>query len=151
MRLSIISAAMLLSLGITTTNAAVHTSHHVSATEGSWKAQLVIASPDEKGYFTDQSGNSMGSLYAFDVHADQDPVLFGFGFDFPGTDFDVSYTVTLIKQKQTDAHGVMFASPACQFNVSAKGPANPDIRVESYNGAQCHYHITSTGEDFIAG
>lgn len=151
MKLSIISALVSLSLLASTASADVHTWHHVTATEGHWKTQLVIASADEKGYFTDQAGSKKGQMYAFDVQSGHAPALFGFGFEFPGTDFDVAYTVTMVKQQQSAAHRVLFSSPACQFNVSAKGPANPDVRVESYNGAQCHYTIISSGEDYTVG
>ncbi len=38
---------------------------------------------------------------------------------------------------------------ACQFDVSAKAPADPDVRVEQYNGAKCNYTINEgVGENF---
>ena len=135
MKLSITSLFLSCALAVSTAQAGVHTWHHVSAVDGHWTTQLVIASADEKGYFTDAAGTVMGPLYAFDVQSDQAPALFGFGFDIPGSDFDISYTVTMVKQKAS-SNSVQFVSPTCQFNVSAKGPANPDVRVETYNGAK---------------
>lgn len=127
-----------------------HTTHEISAKTGEWAGCLVMASPHEAGYFTDVSGEQKwGSQVDFELK-ETAPFAFGFAFELPGTDFDVSYTVTLVKKSEVNGLGSpLFASPACQFNVSAKGPANPDVRTESYHGADCRYIITGHGEDFL--
>lgn len=131
------------------TLAAPHTTHQVSAATGEWQGRMVVTSANQAGYFTDIAGNQkLGPLVDFRLEAKR-PYQFGFAFDLPGTDFNVSYVVTLVKQPTVMAP--LFASPTCQFNVSAKGPANPDVRVESYNGAKCHFTITGHGEDFYVG
>lgn len=125
-----------------------HTFHHVTVSSGDWHGQLVITSPGEDAYFTNASGENYGSMWAFDPVTPQAPFTFGFGFIEPGTDFNASYTLTMVKKVFT---GPQFVSKACQFNISAKGPANPDIRTETYNGADCHYTITDKGEDYSVG
>lgn len=126
--------------------APVHTWHHIKSLTGNWAGRLVITSANENAYFTDKDGHKVGQLYNFSLNA-QTPFLFGFGFSNP-TDFNVSYVLTLY---QVDSQHTMFSSKACQFDISAKAPAEPDIRVESYNGAKCKYKITTTGEDYKVG
>lgn len=120
----------------------VHTWHDVVSKEGAWSGRLVISSGDQKGYFTDSQAKKVGQLYDFHLGTDN-PFVFGFGFDFDGTDFDVSYTLTLYQTS--------FVSKACVFNVSAKGPAQPDVRIETFNGAKCDYVVVhGRGENFSA-
>ena len=145
------ASAIALAAAVTWSNAQaddVHTFHHITITSGSWSGQLVITSPGENAYFTDATGNKKGSLYSFDHLTAVTPFAFGFGFAEPDTDFDVSYTLTLVEKA---AKNSQFVSKACQFNISAKGPANPDIRTESYNDADCHYQVTGKGEDYTVG
>jgi hypothetical protein len=121
----------------------VHTWHDVVSEKGDWQGRLVISSSNQKGFFTDSSGQKKGEIYDFSL-SDSAPFVFGFGFDFDGTDFDVSYTLTLYQTS--------FASKACVFNVSAKGPAQPDVRIEKFNGASCDFEVVhGRGENFKAG
>lgn len=128
-----------------------HTWHKITASNSSWAGRLVITSANQKAFFTDQDGNNKGSLYDFNALAKQ-PFIYGFGVT--DADFNVSYALTLY---QTDTAHDQFINPsfsnkACQFNVSAKGPADPDIRVEEYNGAKCQYTvIPGVGEYFYIG
>ncbi len=145
--LSALAVAACLSVG-TAQAGGSHTMHQVTASNGVWQGQLVFTTPGEAGFFTDAQGNKVASPYAFKEDHSQAPFEFGFGFTLPGTDFDVSYTLTLVKKPSGGALP-QFVSPACQFNISAKGPANPDIRTESYNGADCSYKVTSKGENYF--
>lgn len=118
----------------------VHTWHDIVSKEGRWSGRLVISSGFQNAYFTDSQAKKTGQLYDFHLE-EGTPFIFGFGFDFDGTDFDVSYTLTLYE--------VGFVSKACVFNVSAKGPAQPDVRIERFNGAECEYQVVhGRGENF---
>lgn len=108
----------------------IHTWHDITTTNGQWLGRLVIASSQQAGFFADRDGNKKGPIYDFTLSNDK-TFVYGFGFDVGGTDFDVSYTLTLYQQN--------FASKACVFNVSAKGPAMPDVRIEKFNGAECRF------------
>ncbi len=141
----IISAATLCTLLTANAYASnIHTWHKINAANGNWSGRLVITSANENGYFTDAFGNNKGATYDFKVN-NPIPFTFGFGFGFPA-DFNISYTLTLYKTSF-----INFSAATCQFNISAKSPANPDIRVEKYNGAKCNYTITSKGENFQIG
>lgn len=125
----------------------VHTWHQIKTTNGSWNGRLVITSSNEQAYFTDQNGSNKGEIYDFVLTKGISPFVYGFGFE--NADFNVSYVLTLYQVAGGKKHAVRFSSKACQFDVSAKGPANPDIRVESYNGASCSYAIVhGMGENF---
>lgn len=125
-----------------------HTLHTVTAQDGVWKGRLVITSANENAYFTDANGNKIGEIYDFTLSSTKAPFKYGFGFASPA-DFNVSYVLTLYQPDNNGGNTVMFASKACQFNVSAKGPADPDIRVEPYNGAKCDYTVVpGVGENF---
>ncbi|MDF1761663.1 MAG: hypothetical protein P1U40_14110 [Coxiellaceae bacterium] len=125
----------------------VHTHHYVRANGGSWKGMLSFTSPDEAGYFADKDGNKLPAQPQFTLSAQQ-PYYFGFGFAIPGTDFDVSYVLTVVKSKQSGVSASHFASPSCQFNVSASSPGHPDVRISTYNGAKCQYLDNGQGGDF---
>ncbi|CAE7754213.1 ANKRD17 [Symbiodinium microadriaticum] len=44
-----------------------------------------------------------------------------------------------------------FTSMACVFVITAKGPAQPDVRAESFNGAICHWQVNpGYGENYQA-
>ena len=122
-----------------------HTLHKVVATKANWKGRLVIATPYENAYFVTDA-QDRGQVYDFHLSSNQ-PLNYGFAFR-PGTDFNVSYTVTLVQ----DAAEANFVNKACVFNVSAKGPANPDIRVQAFNGAECNFKVVEgVGENFTVG
>ncbi|MDF1797390.1 MAG: hypothetical protein P1U63_12720 [Coxiellaceae bacterium] len=125
----------------------VHTHHHVRATDGDWSGMLSFTSPHEAGFFTDKDDNKLPTQPVFSLSS-QVPYYFGFGFSIPGTDFDVSYVVTVVKSKHNGLASPHFASPTCQFNVSASSPGHPDVRVSTYNGAKCQYLDNGQGGDF---
>lgn len=118
----------------------VHTWHKVIATAGTWQAKLSML--NQGGHFVDRGGHHVSE---FIINKDQN-AEFGFVFD-QGDDFDVSYTLTII-QKTSQA----FVSKACVYVITAKGPAQPDVRPLSYNGADCQYRVVAgVGEDYIVG
>lgn len=127
-------------------NSNIHTWQYITAKNGFWQGRLVMASANEKGFFTDANGHGKGQIYDFQLNPDK-KFKFGFGFDVTQTDFNVSFTLTLYKT--SNAFGSpLFTSPACVFNITAKSPANPDIRVEKFHGAICSYVVTGYGENF---
>jgi hypothetical protein len=151
MRKTIVSATIISTLLTSSVFAAdVHTWHKITADNGTWNGRLVITSSDQDAYFTDNGGINKGQTYDFKLTKTTSPFTYGFGFNLQHADFNVSYVLTLYQPAdQFSQHGLMFSAKACQFNVSAKGPANPDIRVEEYNGAKCLYSIVpNTGENF---
>ncbi|MCW5588373.1 MAG: hypothetical protein KIT27_01795 [Legionellales bacterium] len=122
----------------------VHTWHNITADTATWNGRLIITSSNEQAFFTNKSGENEGSIYDFTLNPANPTFTYGFGFTT--ANFNVSYVLTLYQPQSTKS---MFVSKACQFDVSAKGPANPDIRVEQYNGANCRYSIVSgVGENF---
>lgn len=137
-------------LASNTSASPIHTMHEITADTGHWVGRLVLSSAGEGGYFTNEAGTDLGPLVDFSVDVNM-PYVFGFGFK-KGTDFNVSYVLTLYKSQSKENVGVGFSSKACQFNVSARSPANPDIHVISYNGATCHRDIVQgKGENFSVG
>ena len=73
---------------------------------------------------------------------------FSYGFKFPNEDdFDMAYTLTLTEH--STAGRARFVSKTCVFVVTATGPAQPDVQVLSYNGAQCRQQNTGTGDEFF--
>ncbi len=119
---------------------AVHTWHDVTTDNGTWHGRLALITSDQAGYFTDKAANNKGQIYDFELDS-QKIFIYGFGFEFGKTDFDVAYTLTLY---QTG-----FASKACVFVVTAKGPARPDVRISSYHDAKCNYEVVhGRGENF---
>lgn len=126
----------------------VHTWHQIKVDNGQWQAKLVITSANEQAYFTDKNSVNEGDSYSFALTSAASPFVYGFGFT--NADFNVSYVLTAYEV--TGENTAMFAAKTCQFDVSAKGPAQPDIRVEKYNGAQCSFNIVSgVGENFEIG
>lgn len=116
----------------------IHTWHTVSATHGSWQGKLYMI--NENGHFANREGNQIKD---FTVQKDQS---FDYGFSFEkGADFDIAYTLTLVEKTSA-----AFVSKACVYVITAEGPAKPDIRISSFNGAKCDYKIVpGRGEDFI--
>lgn len=140
--------AVFLALTLTATSAIaaqpqqVHTWHNVNAANGSWHGQLQMIS--EKGSFVGPDGTT--PLSQFSITPSQ-PQKFGFSFDM-GDDFDVAYTVTMIEKSESSSSN--FTSKTCVFVCSAKGAAQPDIRVSSYNGATCDWKaVPGVGEDYF--
>lgn len=118
-----------------------HTWHVISSTNGEWHGNLRMI--NEIGSFVGEDGVS--SIDSFSVST-QKPLKYGFIFD-PSDDFDVTYTLTMT---QDDVKA--FTSKACVYVITAKGPAMPDIRPVSYNGAKCDYNtVHGVGEDFTVG
>lgn len=119
-----------------------HTWHNVNASNGVWHGQLQVI--NEKGSFVGPDG--MTPISEFLISPDK-PQKYGFDFDLRD-DFDVAYTVTLTqKAASSDTN---FTSKTCVFVVTAKGPADPDIQVASYNGAACSWKkVPGVGEDFF--
>lgn len=115
----------------------VHTWHTIYSKNGSWQGTL--APINENPYFVDQSG---APLSTFTI-TEQTPQVYGFGFG-PNDNFDVAYTLTLTQNNPT-----LFTSRTCVFVITAMGPAQPDIKVLKYNGANCMYAVVSgVGENF---
>jgi hypothetical protein len=118
-----------------------HTWHNISAKNGVWSGSLRMI--NEKGHFVTRNGLDLNN---FTVTPDQSQE-YGFVLD-PNNDFDVAYTVTLTQQSATKQS--WFESKACVYIVTAKGPAEPDINVSAYHGAQCHFEDPDhTGVNFI--
>ena len=42
-----------------------------------------------------------------------------------------------------------FTSMACVFRITAKGPAQPDVLAEAFNGAICHWQVNPAGYGWI--
>jgi len=151
----VLASSLLLTSSAWASSNTPHTMHNINVTdEGNWQGRLVITSADEPAYFTDQSGANKGEMYDFTLNKETSPFVYGFGFD-TGADFNVSYTLTLYESTNKTAALLgksQFTSKSCQFNVSATGPAKPDIKVEKYNGSSCTFNIDSgVGENFLVG
>ncbi len=149
MKLSCLAAVCGLALATSASAIDVHTHHYIRTNGGHWNGMLSFTSPNEAGYFTDKSDRKLPLQPTFTLDPSS-PYYFGFGFSVPGTDFDVSYVVTIVKKSQSlhQVAGPMFASPTCQFNVSASSPGHPDVRISTYNGAKCQYLDNGQGGDF---
>eukprot|EP00485_Elphidium_margaritaceum_P003268 CAMPEP_0202692330 /NCGR_PEP_ID=MMETSP1385-20130828/6734_1 /ASSEMBLY_ACC=CAM_ASM_000861 /TAXON_ID=933848 /ORGANISM="Elphidium margaritaceum" /LENGTH=92 /DNA_ID=CAMNT_0049347841 /DNA_START=250 /DNA_END=528 /DNA_ORIENTATION=+ len=73
--------------------------------------------------------------------------------------FDVIYSLTVIRtaaEGQAQAVNTnssrrkLISSVGCVYVVSAAGAAQPDIRVEEYNGALCMWsRVPGVGENFL--
>lgn len=134
-KLALITGSLLLNSAFAASH--VHTWHNVVSENGSWKATL--ATINEKASFVASDGALLNTFTITPNHS----IKFGFSFD-PNDDFDVAYTLTLTQNSITS-----FVSKTCVFVVTAKGPANPDIRALSYNGANCSSTVVKgVGEDF---
>ncbi|QBR84451.1 hypothetical protein E3983_08810 [Legionella israelensis] len=115
----------------------VHTWHNVSAKEGTWKLNLQVIS--QQGYFVDETCHEIKTK---DITKEQ-PLKYGFGFA-KDADFNIAYTLTAVNEDKG------FQSKACVFVISATGPAQPEIKVLNYHGANCLWNLVpGTGEDFI--
>ena len=124
--------------------AAVHTWHNVKSVDGNWIGRLAIITAQQGGYFADEQSQSLGTSYDFTLLNDT-PVIYGFGFDYETTDFNVAYTVSLYQKDS-------YVAKACVYTVTASGPGIPDIRINSFNGADCKTSRAShRGTDFIGG
>lgn len=120
-----------------------HTWHNVSSTNGTWQASLQMINQD--GYFV---GRDTISASNFTISQNKS-FDYGFGFNV-GADFDIAYSLTLVQQRPQTAR--QFTSKACVYVITASGPARPDVRVSSFNGAKCDWKVQDgVGEDFIVG
>lgn len=118
-----------------------HTLHDINVAQGAWHGRLTVTSAAQDAFFLKESGEKVGQTYDFDL-AGGERLTYGLGFNLDNTDFNVSYTLTLYEKG--------FTEKACVYVVTAKGPAVPDIRVESYNGAHCDYKKgRQHGRDFF--
>ena len=148
----VVSSSLLLAGSAWALNVPIHTLHHINdANHASWQGRLVIASANEPAYFTNKNGVNEGEIYDFTLNNKTAPFVYGFAFK-RGANFNVSYTLTLYQSThhfEGPLSHSFFSSKGCQFNISAKGPAQPDIRIEKYNGAICSFKIVpGQGEDF---
>lgn len=122
---------------------APHTWHTVRALKGTWVAKLQML--NEGGSFVARDNTRLNTFTVSPEH-EQD---YGFQFD-TGDDFDVAYTLTLTEK--SPAAMPQFTSKVCVYVVTAKGPAQPDIRIETFNGAKCDWNVVrGIGEDFLIG
>lgn len=118
-----------------------HTWHTVRSTNGNWTAQLAMIS--EPGWFVTRKGEGVSTFSVSPANSFD----YGFGFD-AGADFDIAYTLTLTQ----NSSAIGFVSKACVYLITASGPAKPDIRATSYNGATCDWNVVhGVGEDFTVG
>ncbi|KTD65661.1 hypothetical protein [Legionella spiritensis] len=118
----------------------VHTWHEVISQSGQWHVSLKMI--NQNGRFVDQSCSEV-SQAAFGT---EQSFAYGFGFA-RDADFDIAYTLTAVQDNQAG-----FQSKACVFVVTANGPAQPDIQVVSYHGAECHWSaVKGVGENFTVG
>jgi len=134
--------SMLVMLGFLTANVMAgntpHTWHTVSSNSGTWDAKLQMI--NEGGSFVTRDGSSLSS-FTIGPGYSQD---YGFIYD-PGSDFNIAYTLTLTEQGTSP----QFTSKACVYVITANGPAQPDIRPSSYQGAECNWLIVpGVGENF---
>lgn len=118
-----------------------HTWHTVATAAGQWVGKLQML--NQGGHFITHDG---GKVNKFEISPEQ-ALDYGFIYD-RGDDFDVAYTLTLVEKSERPA----FQSKACVYVITAAGPANPDVRVSSFNGARCDYKVVKgRGENFIVG
>ena len=135
--------AALLTLMMTTAMASTptpHTWHTVNSNNGSWNAQLQMI--NEEGSFVTADG---APITEFTINPKQ-PVEYGFVLG-EGDDFNVAYTLTLTEQNAQNS--AQFASKTCVFVITAASPGHPDIRISTYNGAECTFADTGRGENFF--
>lgn len=126
---------------ITMANEQPHTWHTVQSQNGRWHAQLQMI--NQKGSFVSRDGSPINT-FTIDLNKPQD---YGFVLD-PDNDFDVAYTLTLVKEESEKTK--QFSSKTCVYVITASSPAQPDIRPSSFNGAKCEWIINhGIGEDFI--
>lgn len=136
-QLHVMILVSLLSAFSTTNASPPHTWHTVNATQGTWQGKLQML--NQGGHFVNREGSQISE---FSINKEQS---FDYGFSFDkGDDFDLSYALTLVLKTSP-----AFVSKACVFVITASGPAKPDIRVSSFNGAKCEYKVVhGRGEDF---
>ena len=119
-------------------NCVVHTWHDITAEQGEW--QLSMRYISEQGEFMNRD-----CLPQYDAIVDPNQShRYGTVVTDDNT-FDIAYTVTLVKQTENQ-----FVSPACVFIVSAKGPAIPDVVIQSYNGAKCRINNDPSINYFVS-
>lgn len=121
-------------------NKTPHTWHTVRAENGTWDAKLQML--NQGGSFVTRDGVSLNN---FTINPAK-TLDYGFIF-YDGADFDVAYTLTMIER---NSDNLRFQSKTCVYLITASGPAKPDIRVSSFNGAKCDYRVVhGKGEDFM--
>jgi hypothetical protein len=122
-------------------NNPIHSWHNVTSQNGQWHATL--KGINELSNFVAADGITPVSTFSVNP---QSSFKYGFSFD-PKDDFNVAYTLTLTQESVES-----FSSKTCVFIITANGPANPDIRPISYNGAKCEYTVVQgVGEDYSVG
>jgi len=122
-----------------------HTWQHIYAIQRNWHVSMQIINEADYGFFVGDDCKTINSAEVDPSGAQQ------FGFNFkPGADFDMAYVLTLTEKKAELTP--QFTSKTCVFLVTATGPAQPDITVKSFNGAQCDWKsVPGMGEDFYVG
>ncbi|AKP72866.2 hypothetical protein Psal006b_02921 [Piscirickettsia salmonis] len=126
-----------------------HTTHNITVNNSSkWYVKIVGISPFQPAYFIDQTNNVYSSELNYTL-SKGNSAQYAFAFSFNGsTDFNVAYTITAIDTSQS-ADADQKKTKSCTFIVGANGPADPNIHVENYQGAQCSYQvIAGKGENF---
>ena len=115
-----------------------HTWHVVNSNKGNWDARLQMIS--EGGHFVAHDGSLLSEFTVNPLKSQE----YGFVLD-ASDDFNVAYTLTL-----TQKDPQQFSLKACVFVITATGPGKPDIRVASYNGAECTWKdVPGRGKDFF--
>lgn len=120
----------------------VHTWHTIQSGNGVWDAKLQMLTGN--GSFVSHDGKPMNNFSVSTAQSQE------YGFVLGAySDFNVAYTLTLISREPMDLKNVNFKSKACVFVLTATGPAKPDIRANSFNGAVCNWEIDpGRGENF---
>jgi hypothetical protein len=110
----------------------------ISAIKGGW--QVIQTMINENGQFIDIQQCAEHNLYSYAVSEGSNNQN---GFRFAqGSDFNIAYTITAIANISAN-----FTAKSCVFVVTANGPAQPDVHVINYNGANCDsQYIAAKGE-----
>jgi hypothetical protein len=126
------------SMAVQTFAATPHTFHNVTASDN---AECSLKQIFESGfYFSDTKG---ASVEDFNLTATQ---VFTYGFVINSTtvNFNLLYALTCVR-----SDGLFQKSPKVSFTVGANGPANPNIHVNNFYGAQGTWKtVPGIGENF---
>ncbi len=111
-----------------------HTWSIISVEGGEWN--VTLRPLFEKSYFF------FSNCETFNISqlSSKENTTFGFMYG-KNANFNIVYALTLVNTKSKEA----MVSRTCIFVITAVSPANPDIKVLSYNGAKCK--VESNGPD----
>lgn len=98
---------------------------------------------NEGGVFFDNKGNKINPGVSINLKFSVSPYKLGWQYS-NDDDFNVAYTIAA--RTRMGIHH--FSAKSCVFLVTAKGPGNPQVSVNNYNGAQCYYVDNGVGGEF---